>query len=179
MRVNQRTVKLVHPDRVIPLGRLEEGLDLCAQNVRDFVLDAKNLLSNGHGYHAVALAIFAFEELGKYSELKRLGEESAKIGASSLKVKDDLFRLHNYKQDIAKQLVPADTMILIPRYFSDTYFSPKYFGTKEVMVEPNLRLECVFVDWLNGDWRYGTPHEPERLKKFLNAIIDALNKLTT
>ncbi|MGD0422486.1 MAG: AbiV family abortive infection protein [Candidatus Bathyarchaeia archaeon] len=166
-----------NPDRIIPLTRLPEGLRLCAQNIRDFVVDAEQLLSKGHDYHAVALAIFAFEELGKYSELKKLGEEATKTGTTNVTVKDDLFRLHDYKQNIAKQLLPVDTMILIPAYFSDIYFSPKYFRTKAVKVEPSLRLECVFVDWINDDWRYGTPHDTERLKKFLGAIIDALNKL--
>ena len=166
-----------HPDRIIPLTRLPEGLKLCAQNIRDFVVDARQILLKGHGYHAVALAIFAFEELGKYSELKTLGEESSKTGTSNVAVKDTLFRSHDCKQEIAKQLLPPDAMILIPAYFSDIYFSPKYFGTEEVRVEPNLRLECVFVDWLDGDWRYGTPHDTERLKKFLDAVMDALNKL--
>jgi AbiV family abortive infection protein len=168
---------LGHPDRIIPLTRLPEGLRLCAQNIRDFIVDAENLLSKGHGYHAVALAIFAFEELGKYSELKRLGEQSSKMGASNVTVKDGLFRSHDHKQKIAQQLLPAETMILIRAYFSDVYFSPKYFGTEEVRVEPNLRLECVFVDWLGDDWRYGTPHDTERLKKFLDAVMNALNKL--
>jgi AbiV family abortive infection protein len=168
---------LGHPDRIIPLSRLLEGLRLCAQNIRDFVVDARQLLSKGHGYHAVALAIFAFEELGKYSELKRLGEQSNRIGASNVTVKDDLFRSHDYKQKLAEQLLPAETMILIPAYFSSTYFSSRYFETEEVKVEPTLRLECVFVDWLGDDWRYGTPHDTERLKKFLSAVIDALNKL--
>ena len=166
-----------HPDRIIPLTRLPEGLRLCAQNIRDFVVDAEHLLSKGHGYHAVALAIFAFEELGKYSELKRLGEQSSKMGASNVTVKDDIFRSHDHKQKEAKQLLLAETMILIPAYFSDTYFGPPYFGTKEVRVDPNLRLECVFVDWLGDDWRYGTPHDTERLKKFLDAVVNALNKL--
>jgi len=168
---------LGHPDRMIPLTRLPEGLRLCAQNIRDFVVDAENLLSKGHGYHAVALAIFAFEELGKYSELKRLGEQSSKMGTSNVTVKDDLFSKHDYKQKIAKQLLPAETTILIPAYFSETYFSPKYFGTKEVRVEPNLRPECDFVDWVGDDWRHGTPHDTERLKKFLDAVMNALNKL--
>jgi len=168
---------LAHPDRIIPLTRLPEGLRLLAQNIRDFVVDARQLLSKGHGYHAVALAIFAFEELGKYSELKRLGEESSRMGNSNITVKDSLFRSHDCKQEIAKQLLPPDTMILIPAYFSDRYFSSKYFETEEVRVQPNLRLECVFVDWLDDDWRYGTPHDTERLKKFLDAVMDALNKL--
>ena len=104
-------------------------------------------------------------------------EQSRKMGASNVTVKDDLFRLHDYKQKTAEQLLAAETMIPIPAYFSDTYFSPKYFGTKEVTVKPNLRLECVFIDWLGDDWRYGTPHDTQRLNKFLEAVMNAPNKL--
>jgi AbiV family abortive infection protein len=168
---------LVHPDRLIPVSRLQEGLKLCAQNVRDFVVDAENVLAKGHGYHAIALAIFAFEELGKYSELKRLGEDANKISAANLPVKDDLFRSHDYKQNIAKQLIDPGTMILLPAYFDSAYFDSAYFDTEEVTIKSTLRLECVFVDWLEEDWRYGTPHDTERLRKFLEAIIEALNKL--
>ncbi len=163
-----------YPDRLIPVSRLQEGLKLCAQNVRDFVIDAEQVLLKGHGYHAVALAIFAFEELGKYSELKRLGEDANKTSAANLTVRDDLFRSHDYKQNVAKQLIDRDAMILLPAYFDSAYFD-----TEEVAVEPNLRLECVFVDWLEKDWRYGTPHDTERLRKFLNAIMEALSKLET
>jgi AbiV family abortive infection protein len=168
-----------NPDRNIPVARLPEGLQLCAQNIRYFVEDSEMLLSKGHGYHAIALAIFAFEELGKYYELKRLGEEATAKGESSITVRDDLFTKHGYKQDIVKQnhLIPSETMVLLPKYFDETYFSPKYFGTIEVKTDPDLRLECTFVDWVDGDWRSGTPHEAERLRKFLLAIIEALSKL--
>ena len=169
---------MAHPDRIIPLTRLSEGLRLLAQNIRDFVVDARQLLSKGHGYHAVALAIFAFEELGKYSELKRLGEESSRMGNSNITVKDALFRSHDCKQEIARQLLPVDRMILVPPLFSSMYFDPKFFATEEVRVKPNLRLECVFVDWIDDDWRHGTPHDTERLKRFLDAVMDALNKLS-
>jgi AbiV family abortive infection protein len=170
---------MAHPDRVIPIARLPEGLRLCAQNIRDFVADAQLLLSKGHGLHAIALAIFAFEELGKYSELHRLAAEAIKKGENNVIVKDALFRSHDYKQDIAKRLVPSDSMILLPTYFDHKYFDPEFFQTEDVTVgtNPKLRTECVFVDWVEADWRFGTPHDTERLKKFLNSIMDELNKL--
>jgi AbiV family abortive infection protein len=170
-------MKLAHPDRIIPLDRLAEGLRLCAQNVRDFIVDARLLLSKGHGYHAIALAIFAFEELGKYSELKTLGDEAKRLGMSSLTVKDVLFSRHDYKQNIAKNLLVPDAMMLLTADFDPKAFDPKAFATEDVAVEPILRLDCVFVDWRECDWIHGTPHDTERLKVFLDAIMDALNKL--
>lgn len=173
----QRAV--ARPDRIIPLVKLPEGLSLLDQNIRDFVVDSKMLVSKGHGWHAIALAIFAFEELGKYEELQRLGDESQSRGEDKVRVKDALFRSHPYKQDIAGKLIPKDAMILMPSYFDETYFDPKFFQTENETVDrPNLRSECTFVDWDN-DWRHGAPHDTEQLKKFLDAVLDALNKLET
>jgi AbiV family abortive infection protein len=164
-----------HPDRIIPVARLSEGLRLCARNIRDFVTEAELILTKGHGWHAIALAIFAFEELGKYAELRRFRESSE--NKDSVPVPDALFRFHDYKQKLARELVPEDAMILLPTYFDSRYFSPEFFGTESVTPTPTLRTQCVFVDWIDGDWRIGAPHDTERLKKFLNAIMDSLNKL--
>ncbi|MCJ7768463.1 AbiV family abortive infection protein [Candidatus Bathyarchaeota archaeon] len=164
-----------HPDRIIPVAKLPEGLRLCAQNIREFVADAQTLLSKGHGWHTIALAIFAFEELGKYAELRRI-KESVKSGQDKVNVKDALFRSHDYKQNFARKLIPKEAMILLPAYFNNKYFGPEFFQTENVTPSDTLRVQCVFVDWIDDDWRYGAAHDTERLKKFLNAIMDALNQ---
>jgi AbiV family abortive infection protein len=171
---------VARPDRIIPLAKLPEGLSLLDQNIRDFIVDSKMLVSKGHGWHAIALAIFAFEELGKYEELQRLGDEARRRGEDKVRAKDALFRFHQHKQKNARRLISKDAMILIPRYFSETYFSSKFFQTENESVDrPNLRLECTFVDWVDNDWQHGAPHDTEQLKKFLDAVLDALNKLET
>jgi AbiV family abortive infection protein len=144
--------------------------------VRDFVADAQTLLSRGHGWHAIVLAIFAFEELGKYAELRRI-KDSVKSGQDKVNVKDALFRSHDYKQTIARELIPKDAMILLPASFDDASFDSEAFQTDDVTPSDTLRVQCVFVDWKDDDWCYGTPHDTERLKEFLNAVINALNKL--
>jgi AbiV family abortive infection protein len=165
-----------HPDRIIPVAKLSEGLRLCARNIRDFVTEAELILTKGHGWHAIALAIFAFEELGKYAELRRI-KESVKSGQDNVNVKDALFRSHDYKQNFARKLIPKDAMILLPACFDDACFDPKVFQTENETVDrPNLRSECTFVDWIDNDWRHGAPHDTEQLKKFLNAVMDALNQ---
>jgi AbiV family abortive infection protein len=168
---------MARSDRVIPVSKLPEGIRLCAQNIRDFIVDANMLLSKGHGLHAIALAIFAFEELGKYAELQRLKESNK--NKDTVSVPDALFYRHDYKQEVARKLVSEEDTILLPAYFDSKYFSPKYFQTEEVTPTPILRTQCVFVDWVDEDWRFGTPHDTERLKTFMNAILAALYKLET
>jgi AbiV family abortive infection protein len=170
---------MTRPDRIIPVAKLIEGLRLLDQNIRDFVKDSQVLLSGNHDSHAVALAIYAFEELGKYSELQRIQDEASKKAESTITVKDELFRSHQYKQTIAKKLVPQDVMILVPAYFDEKYFDPKYFQTKNISVEPHLRSECSFVDWIDNDWRIGigTTCDAERLRKFLKAVLQTLDVL--
>lgn len=171
---------VARPDRIIPLAKLPEGLRSLGRNIRDFVVDSEMLVSKGHGWHAIALAIFAFEELGKYEELERLGDESRRRGEDKVRVRGALFQSHQYKQDIARKLILKDAMILMPSYFDETYFDPKFFQTENETVDrPNLRSECTFVDWIDNDWRHGAPHDTEQLKKFLNAVLGALNKLET
>ena len=178
---------VARPDRIIPLAKLPEGLRLLGKNIRDFVVDSEMLVSKGHGWHAITLAIFAFEELGKYEEelgkyeeLQRLGDESRRRGEDKVRVKGALFRSYQDKQGIARKLIPKDAMILMPSYFDETYFDPKFFQTENETVDrPNLRSECTFVDWIDNDWRHGAPHDTEQLRKFLNAVMDALNKLET
>jgi AbiV family abortive infection protein len=154
-----------------------EGLRLTAENIRDFVADSELLLSKGHNYHAIALAIFAFEELGKYAELKKLQEQVARTGRGTIQVKDDLFTRHDCKQNIARQLVSVDSVIVNPAYFDKTYFDSTYFDTEGVPITPHLRAECVFVDWLDEDWKHGTPNDATQIKKFQSAILDALKNL--
>jgi AbiV family abortive infection protein len=170
---------MTRPDRVIPLAKVTEGLRLLDANIRAFVTDSQALLSEGHDSHAIALAIYAFEELGKYSELQRLQEEATKKEATTIVVKDELFQLHPYKQDIAKKLLPEESMILMPAYFDERYFSPKYFWTRTVSVKPSLRSECTFVDWIDDDWRIGigTTCDAARLRKFLTSVQEALDRL--
>jgi AbiV family abortive infection protein len=63
---------------VIPLQKVEEGIDLCLKNASQFCKDAKLLNSNSSAQHALGLCMFAIEELGKahlLTEQKFLGKK--------------------------------------------------------------------------------------------------------
>lgn len=170
---------MTRPDRIIPVEKIDEGLRLNDQNIRGLVESSQLLLSKDHDLHAISLAILGFEELGKFSELQTLQEAAKKTGDSSISVKDELFRSHPYKQRIAKRLMPEEATILVPAYFDKQYFDSKYFQTENITVEPEVRSECVFVDWIDNDWRVGigTSCDRKRLQKLLESILQALDKL--
>lgn len=150
---------------------------LCARNIRRFINDIRILLNDTSDWHAIAFAVFAFEELAKYSELKK-AKESGTEGV--VMVDERLFGIgknpHWYKQDIASRLIPQEAMTLIPAGFDPAYFDSG-FQTESVEVSPRLRLDCVFVDWRDGQWVHGSPVIPDRIRGFANAILDVLNKL--
>jgi hypothetical protein len=92
-------------------------------------------------------------------------------------VDDRLFYDHRHKQELARKLIPQDALILVPAYFDLQYFDTECFQTEDVEVSPTLRLDCVFVNWKDGKWVHGSDIETDRIKKFTQAILDALNSL--
>jgi AbiV family abortive infection protein len=158
----------------IPVSQIDIGLGLCAVNIRRFVEDVNILLENSSILHATALAIFAVEELAKYSELKK-----AKISATgpNAQVEKRLFYLHEYKQELAKEFLPKDALILSPAVFDAGVFDSKVFQTEGVGVSDATRLECIFVDWKDGHWIYGASVQISRLRQLTQYVLDTLTKL--
>jgi AbiV family abortive infection protein len=120
--------------------------------------------------------MFAYEELGKYDKLLE-HKQSTKGQQENVNVKDKLFRSHKEKYDRASKLISEEDKIILPACFDDKYFDSKVFQTEEVTPSDKVRAQCVYVDWIEDDWRHGTPHDTEQIKRFLKAIIEALNKL--
>ena len=54
----------------IPLSKVSQGIELCKQNVADFVCDARNIMKQGKLYHAYVSFQFALEEFGKIMFIK-------------------------------------------------------------------------------------------------------------
>jgi AbiV family abortive infection protein len=133
-------------------------------------------MRDGSNWHALAAAIFAFEELAKYSELR-----SAKKSATSAEVEVDerLFKDHKYKQDKARQLLPSEAVDLFPAGFDRQLYDQSWFDMQTTTVTPSLRLDAVFVNWKEGHWIHGTPFLPERLKSFVDEILNCLHRLET
>jgi len=160
--------------RIIPVDRLQEGMNLCARNIRGYLQDVQKLLDNPHDcsdWHAVMLAIFAFEELAKFAQLK---EAKARAATGNVEIDDQLFSKHKYKQELAGKLIDKKSLKLIDK----TSLEPSFRG-ETVTITPSLRLDCAFVDWENDQWTHGTPLIPNNLRKFKESIAQALCSLET
>ena len=158
--------------RVIPVDRLHEGIRLCARNIRGYLNDVRLLLDQPDGlshWHAVVLAIFAFEELAKLDQLKKA---KAKATADKVEIDDRLFSDHKYKQELARELIDKESLKLI----DEASLLPA-FRSETVEISPYLRLDCAFVDWKDGQWIHGTPLIPNNLRKFRESIAQALCSL--
>jgi len=158
----------------IPVSQLGIGLGLCAKNIRRFVEDADILLENSSILHATALAIFASEELAKYSELKQAKKLATGTTAS---VDARLFWNHSYKQKLAGELIPKDALVLSPALFGAEFLDSRLFQTEDIEASHTLRLDCVFVNWKETGWVYGSTVQTGRLKQFTQNILDVLGKL--
>ena len=158
----------------IPVSQIDIGLGLCAKNIRRFVEDVDILLDNSSILHATALAIFACEELAKYSELKRARTST---DGPVISVDSRLFSNHPYKQKLAGELLPKDALVLSPAAFDAASFDSRCFQTEDVGVSPMLRLDCVFVDWKDNGWVFGSTIQINRLKQFAQSILEVLNEL--
>jgi AbiV family abortive infection protein len=163
----------------IPTGKLDEGLALCAENIRRLVRDVHVLLQDSSVAHATVFAIIACEELAKHSELRKAKRSAT---ADSVLVNELLFRgrdAHQLKQDLARKLVPEHVDVLAPAAFDDSHFNPEFFHTEDTEVSNQLRLDCLFVNWdrKGGKWVHGAVIEGDRLRKFVHDVLDALDDL--
>jgi len=168
---------------VIPLDQVDFGLNLIGDNILSFIQDNYALMRQRSDWHAVALAIFALEELVKYAELKRLKELAIRANSLAIEVDKRLFghgrNSHEYKLTIAKEkeLIPLDAWTIHAGYFRSEYFSRKYFDTPTI-ISGALRLQNIYVDWKGGEWLHGSEVvDPSRLKTFVDSISKTLERL--
>jgi AbiV family abortive infection protein len=167
----------------IPLDQADEGLKLIAANIHMFIQDHYALMQQASNWHAMALAIFALEELVKYSELKHMKQEALRRGVTSIEVDERLFgrcrKSHEYKLKLAKDqaLIPADAWVINSAKFDSAYFGSAYFDTEDVVITAALRVSNLYVDW-EERWQIGTDSfEPLRLKHFADSILLAFEKM--
>lgn len=170
---------------MIPLDQVNDGLNHIALNIRRLMEDHYVLMRDGSDWHAVALAIFALEELAKYYVLKHEKDEAIKTKETSVEVDERLFgrgrhgNPHRYKLDIARneRLIPPDTWTIHTAEYDRGLYDSAHYDTEEVVVTADLRTQNIFVDWRDGKWQHGTVLEVFRLKNFADSILHTLNQL--
>ena len=157
----------------ISMDELRRGLRLCGGNVTRFVRDVDILLKDSSDWHAIAFAIFAFEELGRYKMLKDLQEST--VEGSTVMVNQSCLRNHVYKQQVARGLMsPEETKLFDGSFWKALGGN---FRDADTFASHQVRMDCMYVDLKNGKWDSGVPVNPELIRKFCASIISALNNL--
>lgn len=112
----------------IPLDKVAEGADLCLDNASQFCSDARFLSEKSSCDHALALCIFAIEELGKAILLK----EKA---AYALKDSDSAIILKNEKPEV---IFRTTKDVLKTKGFSGKEVNPFYNHLSKLLYASNM-----------------------------------------
>jgi len=156
----------------IPSEKVVEGIEKLLSNAYRYIKDSKLLLKDGSIEHAVVCAIFAAEELAKASMLSKQLEEHE--GDPFIQVTG--FRSHPYKLQEAKRLL-GDALIIESSRVGIMRI-PFRIGANDVEVSHPIRLLCAFVDFENGEWKFGTDYNQYKLElDLLKGIEEKLNSL--
>jgi AbiV family abortive infection protein len=164
----------------IPIDRVSQGLALVALNVQHLCKDSHELMRSGSPWHAVAMAIFALEELAKYYDLKRKRASALRSRTNVIKVDERLFgrgrgNSHLYKLQMAKDenLIPPDAWQI---HTADA--DVEYALHKALLGSADFNVKDATVsDWINEEWEIGSNYEPHRLKMLVDAITEKLKQL--
>lgn len=160
-----------------------QGIELCKDNVEHLLADARTLVKKNTWQaksHAVALLVLAVEELGKAKVLSERLQQTKKKGIDIVKVERNLFKLHGPKFEEGCSLIPPEALIIEEADFEPKDFHPDDFMTKDVEINPQIRLDATFVDWDDPKkrWKIGTPATPEKIENLIIEIEKALKKIT-
>jgi AbiV family abortive infection protein len=139
-----------------------EGLRTILNNVSRYVRDTRLLLKDNSIEHATLLAMYAAEELGKASLLHQSSEKDQPS------VDLQLFRgkqAHERKMDEARRLL-GDSVLLQSSVLGRARF-PFVLGAPDVEATPELRMDCTFVDFREGKWKFGALFAAEHLDRLL------------
>ena len=159
------------PPRSIPKSTFPVGLQLCKENISDFLNDARNILTNGKPYHAYISFEFALEEFGKIIMLKEALSEPNNTTINA-QVDEIVFTSHRDKCNKAIAVLGKEFESLYNGIWAKGVWAPNIWGEAEVAIGHNTRLKCAFVDFINNDWCIGdkaiTHHN-------LMALVDKLD----
>jgi AbiV family abortive infection protein len=145
--------------------KMRQGIEMILRNVLQYVQDVKLLYMQGSFEHATLLAEYAAEELGKASLLFQT------LQTESPSVDQRLFRgweAHELKMKEARRLL-GDSVILQSSVFGRAKL-PFILGAPEVEASPELRMDCTYVDFREGEWKFGASFVKDHLVAFFTEL---------
>lgn len=144
------------------------GIDLCKENILDFLEDAKLIIGAGRLNHAYVSVQFALEEVGKIlifrDKIKNDPSDPLRI------TKREAFQSHQGKAEKAWTVLdPIFKTIFDEGGFQVGAFQKGAFQM-DTYADHETRLDCAFVDYYSGQWQLGRDIKKELLVKLINHI---------
>jgi len=163
-------------DKLIPRKLMPEGIELCKQNIVNFLSEAQLILATGRVNHAYVMVEFAIEELGKIQMLK----EALKLQTiDPVIVKGKVFSSHEGKSEKAwAEVLDRKYRLLFDEglSFSKRFFERGLF-VENTEASHRTRCECAFVDFSANRWIPGCDIKKELLQSQIDHIREKLQKV--
>jgi len=159
--------------------KVVEGIEKLLINAYRYVRDLKLLLNDGSLDYAVVCAILAAEELAKANMLSQQLEEHE--GEHFIEVpicehRMSWFRCHKCKLREAKRLL-GNALIIESSRLGIARF-PFRLGVYDVEASHPILLLCAFVDFEDGEWKFGIDYNKHMLElDLLKRIEEKLDSI--
>ena len=158
----------------IPRELMQNGIDLCKQNVSDFLKDAKLIVSEGRLDHAYVIVEFAIEEFGK---IVMLNEALSLNTNDPILVNESVFKSHNEKSTKAWVILnPKYRIIFDEGAYDENVYDPRFYQTNTT-ASHNTRLEFAFVGFDGNRWVLGREIKKSLLENLITHVDDMLTKI--
>lgn len=164
----------------IPLGEVQEGVDLSKCRGLRHLNDARALIKNGKLEGAAILATFGLEELGRiiilkcrYKKAKKMGKRFIEINDRRQRGKKDAFYDHTNKQKKALNALTHDPCRIQKGDYKLRDFKWKDYLI-DIWLDQGLREIVTYIDYEDG-WIIPPPIDIEKLKNCINEIEKALH----
>jgi len=151
---------------------MPEGIDLCKQNIAEFLKDARLIIAEGRLSHAYISVQFALEELGKILIFRdRLNKDRSDPIVIKQK---EAFKYHPDKTErVWKFLNPKFRTIFDEGVWKDG-ICEKGIWQENTYAEYQTRLDCAFVDFYAERWQVGRDIKKVLLVDLINHIEEKL-----
>lgn len=166
----------------IPRKDTADIVRLCFDNVSQLLCDARLIHSMKPKIdHAIALIQFAIEELGKASVLQHALDQTQE----DIEIENEIFaktfggggkKSHEFKSDEAWKNLDSRLKVLVDGYFDSSYFDSSYFDT-DVKLDPEKRLQCLYVDYRDGKIRFYDERDSRKLDSIIEGLESEVKRL--
>lgn len=161
-------------NRIIPRKLMQNGIDLCKQNISDFLNDACLIIAQGRLNHAYVFVEFAIEELGKIIIL----EEALKSGIGDhVTVNEDVFTKHNQKSKKAWTVLDSKYRTIFDEGCFEEGVWERGVFKQNTTASHKTRCECAFVDFTGSQWILGRDIKKGLLQDLIAHIENVTKKV--